>query len=108
MSKADPKPRPWACKCGNILGVMHRNSHKIMVLDAFRSRVTDDLFLTVLKVFTNRNYGVMNLGYGDVPCAKCGRLNRWDASQKMLELMLARRKERNEKTDAIIDSHLML
>ena len=101
MSKAEPDPHPWLCECGNVLGVMHRNSNRIMVLDAFRARITEETLRVAVTAFQNRDYSTKNLVLGDVPCAKCGRIHPWDASEQLLKDFLKRRKARILQMEAL-------
>lgn len=93
---SDPDgPRSWKCEhCENVLGVMHRNSNKVMVLDVFRGPVSEAEFVLVVNTATHREYSVLDLGYGKVVCI-CGRLHTWDASEQLMKDLLRRRKNRS-------------
>lgn len=84
----------WECECGNVLGVMHRDGHRVMVLDQFRGVVAQDDLAGFLEIAGQKDYCNRDLVRGDVICAACGRANPWDASEQLFKRLMHNRSER--------------
>jgi len=85
------KPRGWTCECGNILGVMYRNSNRIMVLDTFRIPVMIGQLQIVMETASPTDYSMHRVMRGNVICVNCGRSKVWDATELLYKRKLKKR-----------------